>query len=113
MDIKLPEHNADCNWNDLFYNELESINLLIKEGINIYCKIVVLPSTKVDKIEFIASKLADEVNDISKLSLIIQPSSPLSNWENNHTKLLRFSEKAGNYLDVLIIPQIHKLLNIR
>jgi len=113
VDIKLPEHEAVFEWNDLFNNELESINLLIKEGINTYCKIVVLPSTKVDTVGFIASKLADEVIDISKLSLIIQPSSPLYNWKKNHTKLFRFSEKAGNYLDVFIIPQVHKLLNIR
>jgi 7-carboxy-7-deazaguanine synthase len=113
VDIKLPEHEAVSEWNDLLNNELESINLLIKEGINTNCKIVVLPSTKVDTVGFIASKLADEVKDISKLSLIIQPSSPLYNWTKNHTKLFRFSEKAGNYLDVFIIPQVHKLLNIR
>lgn len=112
VDIKLPEHAAMYEWNDLFDNEIKSINLLIAEGINTYCKIVVLPSTKVNVIDVIASKLADEINDINKLSLIIQPSSPLNKWKEN-LKLFEFSEKAGNYLDTLIIPQIHKLLKIR
>lgn len=120
VDIKLPEHEAlsgtadsPSQWGDLLNSELESINLLIEEGINTYCKIVVLPSTKVDTIGFIASKLADEINNVSKLSLVIQPSSPLYNWENRWSQLFKFSEISGEYIDVLIIPQIHKLLKIR
>lgn len=113
VDIKLPEHEAVSNWDDLLEDELESINLLIEEGINTYCKLVVFPSTKVDTVGFIASKLVQEVKDNSELSLIIQPKSPLNNWKNNHHKLFEFSERSGEYLDVLVIPQIHKLLKIR
>lgn len=115
VDIKLPEHEPVYNWNDLLNYELESINLLIKEDINTYCKIVVLPTTKIDTIDFISSKLADEVKNDDKLSLIIQPVSPLYDWNkiNTQKKLFKFSEIAGNYLDVFVIPQIHKLLNMR
>lgn len=113
VDIKLPEHEAISVWSDLLELELKSINLLIEEGINTYCKLVVLPSTKVDTVIFIASRIAQEVNDTSGLSLIIQPISPLSNWKKNHLKLFEFSERSGEYLDVLLIPQIHKILNIR
>ncbi len=119
VDIKLPEHHAVpavddlTRWTDLFKIELQSINLLIEEGINSYCKIIVLPSTKVNTVSFIASKIADEVNDASKLSMVIQPVSPLQSWEEHGNKLFEISEKAGEYLDVLTIPQIHKLLNIR
>ncbi len=113
VDIKLPEHEAVYRWNGLLDNELKSINLLIEEGINTYCKLVVFPSTNVDTVVFIASKIVQEVKDTSELSLIIQPASPLTNWENKQNKLLEISEKTGKYLDVLVIPQIHKLLNIR
>lgn len=131
VDIKLPEHYAVhfrddpsvgdglpvekylTNWHDLFRNEIKSINLLIEEGINSYCKIIVLPSTKLDTVSFIASRIVDEVNDASKLSMVIQPVSPLHSWEGHNNKLFEISEKVGEYLDVLIIPQIHKLLKIR
>ncbi len=113
VDIKLPEHESVSNWDSLLVHELKSINLLIEEGINTYCKLVVFPSTKVDTVGFIASKLVQEVKDNSELSLIIQPKSPLNNWKNNHHKLFEFSERSGEYLDVLVIPQIHKLLKIR
>lgn len=113
VDIKLPEHEAVFNWDDLLDDELESINLLIEEGINTYCKLVVLPSTELDRVTFIASKIAHEIHNVSKLSLVIQPASPLDNWKKHSLKLFKFSEKSGEYLDVLTIPQIHKLLKIR
>lgn len=113
VDIKLPEHEALSNWNSLLDNELKSINLLMEKSINTYCKVVVFPSTKMDTVTFIASKIAEEVEDTTELSLIIQPESPLSQWGNKQDKLLEISEKAGKYLDVLVIPQVHKLLNIR
>jgi organic radical activating enzyme len=62
---------------------------------------------------FIASKIVQEVEKTSKLSLIIQPESPLTRWETKQDKLLEISGKTGKYLDVLVIPQVHKLLNIR
>lgn len=113
VDVKLPEHESVSDYNGLLDNELKSINLLIEEGINTYCKFVVLPSSKVDTVTFIASRIVQEVKDTSKLSLIIQPESPLTRWENEQDKLLEISEKTGKYLDVLVIPQVHKLLNIR
>lgn len=113
VDIKLPEHEAVPDWDDLFCNELKSINLLIEEGINTYCKIVVLPSTKVDTVGLIASKIAEEVYKPSKLALVIQPASPLVYWRKHSYKLFEISEKSGEYLDVLTIPQIHKLLKVK
>lgn len=113
VDIKLPEHGASSDWNILMGNELKSINLLMEEGINTYCKLVVLPSTEVDTVAFIASKIALEVQNIGKLSLIIQPASPLSNWTKISDKLLEISQVTGKYLDVMVIPQIHKILKIR
>ena len=113
LDIKLPEHEASKNWNDLIDLELKSIKLLSDKEINTYCKVVVMPGTKVDMIGFIASKIADEVQNTSKLSMVIQPVSPLELWVDGTHKLFEISEEAGKHMDVLTIPQVHKLLNIR
>jgi len=113
LDIKLPEHEASNNWDDLFRLELESIKLLRDEEINTYCKVVVMPETKVDLIGFIASKIAEEVKNTSKLSMVIQPVSPLDIWADGNQKLFEISEEAGKHIDVLTIPQVHKLLNVR
>ena len=113
LDIKLPEHNASNNYDDILDLELKSIKLLRDEEINTYCKVVVMPGTKVDMIGFIASKIADEVQNTSKLSMVIQPVSPLDLWVDGTNKLFEISEEAGKYVDVLTIPQVHKLLNMR
>ena len=113
VDIKLPEHCSTSNHNKLLMSELESLNLLIDEGINTYCKVVVLPSTTVEMISMIASKISETVTDISNLSMVIQPSDPLDDWKENSKKLFEISEKAGEYMDVLTIPQVHKILSIR
>lgn len=111
LDIKLPEHDSTSNYNKLFKNELKSLNLLIDVGVNTYCKVVILPSTKVNMISSIASKIVDEISDIKKLSMVIQPAAPLKLWEKG--KIFEISEKAGEYMDVLTIPQVHKILKIR
>lgn len=113
VDIKLPEHCSTSNWDNLFMNELKSLNLLIDEGINTYCKVVIMPSTKVDIIKLIASKISEKISDTSNLSMVIQPSDPLDSWIGESKKLFEISQKAGEYLDVLTIPQVHKILRIR
>jgi hypothetical protein len=72
-----------------------------------------MPGTKVDMIGFIASKIADEVQNNSKLSMVIQPVSPIDLWTDTNQKLFEISEEVGKYIDVLTIPQVHKLLNVR
>jgi hypothetical protein len=64
-------------------------------------------------IGFIASKIADEVQNNSKLSVVIQPVSPIDLWADGSQKLFEISEEVGKYIDVLTIPQVHKLLNVR
>jgi 7-carboxy-7-deazaguanine synthase len=113
LDIKLPEHEASKNWDDLIGLELESIKLLRDKEINTYCKVVVMPDTKVEMIGYIASKIAEEVQNTSKLSMVIQPVSPLDLWIDGTHKLYEISEEVGKYMDVLTIPQVHKLLNMR
>jgi organic radical activating enzyme len=113
VDIKLPGHGAVSHWENLFRQELESINLLIDEGINTYCKVVVMPDTPEDEIGWIASRVKQGVQKSSKLSMVLQPASPLEDWAYRSSKLLRISEETGRHLDVLTIPQVHKLLDLR
>lgn len=113
MDVKLPEHEAVSNWDDLLDQEIKSIKILIEKGINSYCKLVVQPSTTTETVAFIAARIKDEIPDNRKISLVVQPASPLDVWAGKTHKLLEISEKAGEHLDVLTIPQVHKLLNLR
>jgi len=113
LDIKLPEHEAVSDWEDLFQQEMACIKILIEEGIDSYCKLVVLPSTQVDTVGSLAARMKDELSEDSKLSLVVQPASPLELWGGKISKLLKISEKAGEHVDVLTIPQVHKLLNLR
>jgi 7-carboxy-7-deazaguanine synthase len=113
VDIKLPEHGAVSQWDDLFQREIASLKILIEEGTNIYCKLVILPSTRAGTVGSIAARIKDLVPDSYKLSLVVQPASPPDSWAGRSHQLLEISEEAGKYLDVLTIPQIHKLLKIR
>ncbi len=113
LDIKLPEHNSTPNWDDLFCHELESINILIDHAVSTYCKMVILPSTTLETVGFITSKIKKEVSDTTSINMVIQPAGPLNYWINKNTKLFRISERVGRDLDVLVIPQVHRFLGMR
>lgn len=113
LDIKLPEHKAVSNWDDLINCEIESIKILIEEGINTYCKLVVQPSTQTDTVGAIAARIKDEIPESSKIPLVVQPASPLDFWAGKTHKLLEISEQAGEHLEILTIPQVHKLLKLK
>ena len=98
LDIKLPEHFNNDFDEDIFFNEIKSVNLLMAKSIMLYCKVVVLPSTK--------NKFNSRGNGKNyliifqgknKLQIIIQPSSPLEDWGNSNSKLFEFSEIVGQY----------------
>jgi organic radical activating enzyme len=72
-----------------------------------------MPSTKVDLVGYIASRVKDEIKENTNISMVIQPVSPLGLWADEENKLFKISEKAGEYMDVLTIPQVHKLLKVR
>jgi len=110
LDFKLPEHFDSDYDRKIFENEIKSLKILIEANTNIYCKLVVLPSTNLNTIKKIAKKIAKEVNQ--NVSLVIQPVSPIDEWQDNVNKLFNFSEIVGKYLDVSTIPQTHKILKI-
>ncbi|MDR2967278.1 MAG: 7-carboxy-7-deazaguanine synthase QueE [Methanobacteriaceae archaeon] len=110
LDFKVPEHFDNKYNNEIIENEIKTLKILIEGNSNIYCKLVVLPSTKLSIIEKIAKRIVNEVN--TSVSLVIQPVSPIDQWQNNINKLFEFTQIAGKYLDVLMIPQTHKFLKI-
>ena len=112
LDIKLPEHFDGDFDNSIFLNEIKSLNLLITKSINVYCKVVILPSTKIKSFKEVVEKLSQNISSKSNLKIIIQPSSPLGEWKDINFKLFEFSEVVGQYFEVSTIPQIHKILDI-
>ena len=112
LDIKLPEHFDGDFDNSIFLNEIKSLNLLITKSINVYCKVVILPSTKIKSFKGVVEKLSKNISNKSDLKIIIQPSSPLGEWSDLNFKLFEVSEIVGQYFEVLTIPQIHKILDI-
>ena len=112
LDIKLPEHFDGDFDNSIFLNEIKSLNLLITNSINVYCKVVILPSTKIKSFKEVVEKLSQNISSKSNLKIIIQPSSPLGEWKDINFKLFEFSEVVGQYFEVSTIPQIHKILDI-
>ena len=112
LDIKLPEHFDGDFDEKIFLNEIKSLNLLMAKCINVYCKVVILPSTKINSFKEVVEKLSENISNKSNLKIIIQPSSPLDEWKDLNFKLFEFSEIVGQYFEVLTIPQIHKILDI-
>ena len=112
LDIKLPEHFDGEFDESIFLNEIKSLNLLMAKSINVYCKVVILPSTKIKSFKEVVEKLSENISNKSDLKIIIQPSSPLGEWRNINFKLFEFSEVVGQYFEVSTIPQIHKILDI-
>ena len=47
LDIKLKEQFDGDFKEDIFLNEIKSLNLLIEKSINVYCKVVILPCLKI------------------------------------------------------------------
>lgn len=113
VDIKLPEHFKGNINHEIIDREIESINILISRGVNTYCKVVMLPSTRVDTLKLVAETIKEQVSDPSDISMVLQPASPLEYWVKNTSKLFEMSEKVGEQLNVLTIPQVHKLLEVR
>lgn len=112
LDIKLPEHFKNVHYENILNNEIKSLNLLVKKSINVYCKIVVFPSTELSVLEDITKKLFNGVIKNKEINIVIQPVSPIDQWKGCNNKLFDFSQCIGKYMNVVTIPQVHKFLNI-
>lgn len=106
MDIKLPEHVE--NWDDVYTNELKTIEVLTKTNTPFYVKIVITPKTPLKVLEKIREDIAEITQEVE---IIIQPVSPISQWHDK-TNIFKASEIMGEKFSVAVIPQIHKYLEV-
>ena len=112
LDIKLPEHFDGEFDEQILLNEIKSVSLLMEKSIKVYCKVVILPSTKIESFKEVVEKLSENISNKNNFKVIIQPSSPLSDWKDINFRLFDYSKVVGQYFDVSTIPQIHKILDI-
>jgi len=110
VDLKLPEHVGS---EELIEKEIKVINILINKGAHTYLKVVVLPATSPSYMGLLAQKLKERISEPSRTQIVIQPSSPLEYWIGNTPQLLKISEKIGRHFKVRLIPQVHKILDLR
>ncbi|WP_295722387.1 7-carboxy-7-deazaguanine synthase QueE [uncultured Methanobrevibacter sp.] len=112
LDIKLEEHFNNNYAEKILFNEIKSVNILMDKSIKVYCKLVVLPDSKLSTIEKLAKKLKNDINKNQSMSIVIQPVSPIELWNEDKKLIFEISQLIGKYMDVLTIPQLHKFMNI-
>jgi organic radical activating enzyme len=111
VDLKLPEHGAVPRemWARLLDEELRCTRLAFNAGVETFVKIVVLPSTKVSTISRVCRVVPNGV------PVVLQPVTPAKKVKTrpSMTHVYHLAEAAANAgVEVAIIPQVHKLLNI-
>ena len=106
-DIKLPEHDSTCDYDELLKNELETISIFY-ESTETFVKIVVLPETT-------KGTLSEAINGIASIDpaipLILQPvTSKIHIKSGQLFDLMDFA--AEKLKDVRVIPQTHKMMGL-
>ena len=71
LDIKLPEHFDGDFDVEIFSNEIKSLNLLMAKSINVYCKVVILPSTKIKSFKEVIKKLSETYDNLEYVSVCV------------------------------------------
>jgi 7-carboxy-7-deazaguanine synthase len=122
IDIKLRNHRAveEKDYDKLYSNELECIRIAVDRGIETIVKVVVVKNTALGEIERICKDLSD-----FDIKFVLQPVNPHQRNNADTTggtqidivpsvkELFDFSEVAGLFLpEVMVIPQLHKLMGI-
>ena len=107
-DIKLPEHGAADNYDELLRKELETVSVLNGSAVT-FVKIVVLPETTPQSI----AQAVDGIASIDRnIPLILQPvtSTDMSIAPAQLVELMDFAGKELNIVRVL--PQIHRMMGL-
>jgi 7-carboxy-7-deazaguanine synthase len=111
IDIKLRSHQASTNYDKQYKNELECIRISAERGLETIVKVVVLKDTAIEEIEKICKDLVG-----LNIRFVLQPVSDDRAQRDivpSITELFALSETAGTFLpDVMVIPQVHKILRI-
>jgi pyruvate-formate lyase-activating enzyme len=114
IDIKLPDHEATprTQWPRLYGGEISCLKIALDKGVKSFVKIVVLNSSQIDVFRKVCEKLAD----VGSLQLVIQPVAPAGKIRTAPLmdQVLKFSETAATsgLREVMIIPQVHKLMGV-
>jgi pyruvate-formate lyase-activating enzyme len=114
IDIKLPDHEAmpHADWKRLYEEEISCLKIALEKGVKSFVKIVVLKSSRIDIFRKVCEKLAD----IGSPQLVIQPVTPAGKIRTtpHMDQVLKFSETAAKsgLREVMIIPQVHKLMGV-
>lgn len=116
VDIKIDQDDEEINYGNMVGNvvdcEIKTLQLLSTYDVTIYYKIVVFPTTSIGGIEKITEKIVRNTG-LSACPVIIQPASPIELWAGETDKLFKISSVIGDYVDdVMVIPQVHKMLDI-
>jgi pyruvate-formate lyase-activating enzyme len=111
IDIKLRRHQASTDYDKQYKNELECIKISAERGLETIVKVVVIKGTAIEEIEHICRDLAD-----LNIVFVLQPVTTDSVQRDivpGIKELFAISELAGAFLpDVMVIPQVHKILRI-
>lgn len=114
IDVKLPEHRAvpRSSWPRLLEEELACIRLAVKQGVETFVKVVVLPSTQPKIITTVCKRL----ERIGKIPVVIQPVTPAREVRSapSMTHVYRLAQTAARagVKEIAIIPQVHKLIGV-
>jgi 7-carboxy-7-deazaguanine synthase len=111
IDIKLKRHQASTDYDKQYKNELECIRISVERGLETIVKVVVIKDTAIEEIEHICRELAD-----LNIKFVLQPITgdrARRDIVPGIKELFAISEIAGAFLpDVMVIPQVHKILRI-
>ncbi len=116
IDIKLRNHRAvaENEYDNLYRNAMDCIKISADKGLETIVKVVVLKNTSVKEIETICSDLAD-----FNVKFVLQPVTVPPHLQHADVvpgveELFALSETAGRFLqDVMVLPQVHKIMRIR
>lgn len=116
IDIKLRHHQAveEKDYGNLYRNALDCIKIAVDKGIEAIVKVVVLKNTSKEELE----RICRDFSDLS-IKFVLQPVTVPPHQQNadivpSMEELFMLSETAGRFLDdVLVLPQLHKIMHIR
>ena len=117
IDVKMPDHFATghARWSNLYKNELGCINYSVKKKMHTIVKVVATGRTD----ERLFKKICSELP--SGIELVIQPVSPsksgmIPKAAASNKKIIALYRTASRFFspeNVMVMPQMHKVLGIK